>query len=170
MVTNQVLEFCSIKCPPDHLSNGQFHPRDSLSVILRTNLSRPNFFSARDQNLWQDGWCRQIDSVAFIQSKDSPPKPPPAAALLHGTMEENCYMGPWRDTRRGKNKSGSFSVNKKTQRECTVTSFWLSTKIAFEIWTYVASTYLKLSVLLDFILVHNISTRPFFIFPLPSES
>ena len=86
------VEFRSIKCPPDHHSPLQWSipsPRPALSVILRTNLSRPNFFSARDQNLWQDGWCRQIDSVAFIQSKDSPPKPP---------QQQHCYMGPWRKT------------------------------------------------------------------------
>ena len=65
------MEFLSIKCPSDHLSNGQFYPQDSLSVILRTNLFPPNPFLFRAKNL-REGWCRQIDSVAFIQSQTPP--------------------------------------------------------------------------------------------------
>ena len=46
-------------------------PKTLYRSYLGRTFPQIHFFS-RPQNLWQGGWCRQIDSVAFIQSKDSP--------------------------------------------------------------------------------------------------
>ena len=101
--TNVSGVFPPIKCSPDHLNhlqissmekigthNGQFHLQDSLSVILRTNLSQIHFFCPRTK-ICGRGWLVQTDrQCGFYPIKGSPHfalVPPKAATAIEGLQK-----------------------------------------------------------------------------------
>ena len=113
--TNVSGVFPPIKCSPDHLNhlqissmekigthNGQFHLQDSLSVILRTNLSQIHFFCPRTK-ICGRGWLVQTDrQCGFYPIKGSPHFALAAPQGCHshrGALEnkENKFLFPSKD-------------------------------------------------------------------------